>query len=337
MTRRAFAAGGLALVSLPVVARAQTRVYRIAIWDIALPVSDLTETSSVPQYRAFFAELRRLGFIEGQNLKVSTYSSAGRAPETYPEVARSIVSSSPDAVLTNGSVAAERVMDFSRTVPIVCPGLPDPVATGLATSLSKPGGNLTGFMVSGGFVFSGLQVQLLKDTVPNAARLRYLSSGAVWAQQGKELEPVLRQAATSAGLELTIDAMDPPFDEIGYRTLFDRVRNNRDDSLYVGAVTVHIANVNHIIRGAAQAKIPVIYSSRDSVLAGGLMTYVSDSADRYRKAGGYVARIITGENPADMPIEIPTTYNLIINARTAKALGIVIPPRILALANEVIE
>jgi putative tryptophan/tyrosine transport system substrate-binding protein len=334
--RRTFSSGALALAAAPLAARAQVpgKTYRIAVWATARPVTELNEDSPSLGYRAFFRELRRLGFVEGQNLIVQRYSSGGRSSE-YAVTAREIVNTRPDVIVTVGIVGLRLLLSLTGAIPIVAPATADPLAAGLVRSLARPEANLTGFTIDGGLEINGLRLQLIKEAAPRNARLAFLTTSYAAAVPG--MLDLNRGAAAALGIDLSVHAMDGTFDEINFRTTFARIAAERVGGIHVGSATELIANLRVIVALAAEHRIPAIYESREFVEAGGLMSYGVDLGDNWRKGAGYVARILHGAKPSDLPIQQPTTFEVLVNLKTAKALGITLPESIMIRATEVIE
>jgi putative tryptophan/tyrosine transport system substrate-binding protein len=335
MKRRTFTAGGLALSAAPLAALAQApgRTYRIAVWNTAYPLPDISEDGA-RRYRAFFKELRRLGFVEGRNLVVERYSGLGQT-ERYPEIARTIVESRPDLISPNGPISARLLLGLTTTIPMVVPALTDPVSSGLVRSLARPGANLTGFTIDGGRELDSLYLQLLKEaTTPAASRLCYLTSRGLLTD---DRVPVLQQAASRLGVELGMIAMDRSFDPPAYAAVFADIVAMGAEGVFVSAAAEHFVNRKLIVDMVAAARLPAIYAWREFADEGGLMAYGADAADNYRKTAGYIARILNGEKVADLPVQQPTVFDFVVNLKTAKALAITLPETIMIRATEVIE
>ncbi len=334
MRRRKFlaCASALALMragSAP--AQSPGKVYRIAILSAAVPIADMAETGHA-DYRAFLEELRRLGYVEGQNLALERRSAEGDR-RRLPALGREAVALKPDAIFSVDNFAIRALKAATPTIPIVAVAV-DPVGVGFAASLVRPGGNVTGFSVGAGWEVIGKRVELLKRAVPTASRMAALWPRGFWEGRAGE---VFREAAKRAELTPVDAPLDSPVGEGEYRRAFAAMVRDRVDSLYVTAASENSVHRRLIAELAAEAKLPAIYFHREAVEVGGLMAYAIDSIDIYRRAAGYIDRILKGADPAEMPIQQPTKYELLINMKTAKALGLAIPPSLLGIADEVIE
>jgi putative ABC transport system substrate-binding protein len=293
-------------------------------------MSEMT-LAGTPVWRAFFDELRRLGYVEGQNLVVDRRSAEGD-PERLgacPALARE--QSAGD--LHNGHQGRSRAQGRDDRFPIVA-ATPDPVRAGLVASLARPGGNITGFSIDAGLGIIGKRIELLKQAAPNVSRMAVLAP----QQAGESRFPmVFAEAAQRAGVALVAAGLEPPIAEATYQRAFAVMREERVDSLYVGANTENYAHRRRIAELAAEARLPSVHPFRESAEAGGLMAYAFDITDIWRSAAGYVDRILKGANPAELPFQQPSKFELVINLKTAKALGLAMPPTLLARADEVIE
>jgi putative tryptophan/tyrosine transport system substrate-binding protein len=231
------------------------------------------------------------------------------------------------AVFVNSGALAAKAA--TATIPIVFMYGGDPVNDGLVASLSKPGGNVTG-ITSVITELGGKRLSLLRDLVPRAP-IAFFSGDSRYLHVEAQRSEIL-SAANALGRQIII--LETPADR-DYEAAFSRIVQNQVGALIVGAFT--FPNTNKIVTLAARYKVPTIYPSRDYVIAGGLMSYGAVNADLYRQAGVYTGRILHGEKPADLPVQRPTKFEFVVNLRTAKAIGIEIPPRLLAIADEVIE
>jgi putative ABC transport system substrate-binding protein len=321
-------------VAWPVVARAQQagRVYRVAFISPATPVSELTE-SGFQAFRAFLIELRRLGYVEGQNLILDRYSGEGR-PERYADLARDVVARQPDVVLTTGNTIPGHLQRASATIPIVAL-VSDPIASGLSTSLARPTGNLTGVSIDAGVEIWGKRLALLKETVLRLSSAGFITSKRVWDDQGQMMP--LRDAATRLGVSLVACILEGPLQEAEYRRVFAAFPQDRLDALVVSSEAENFTNRKLIVDLVAKAKLPAIYPFREYIEAGGLMTYAADLADIYRQAARQIDQVLKGAKPSDIPFYQQTKFELVVNLKTAHALGITFPVNLLARADEVIE
>jgi putative ABC transport system substrate-binding protein len=327
MNRRAFTTllGGAAVV-WPIAARAQQagKVHRIGVLET------ISTTLNVANFYALREGLRQLGYAEGQNLVIEYRSADGR-DDRFPGLARELLALKVDVIVTRGTPAAKAVKNATSTVPVVMMASGDPVGVGLVTSLARPGGNITGLSAIVGEL-SPKRLELIREIVPGLARIAVLantSNDAVrrdWAR--------IETAARSLGVQSQLldlresDALGPTFDDASAR---------RADALVVVIDAITQANQQRIVDLAMKHRLPAIYSSREFVDAGGLISYGVSYPDLYRRAATYVDKILKGTKPADLPVVQPTKFELVINLKTAKALGLTIPDKLLALADEVIE
>ena len=332
MRRREFIAllAGVAVLP-PAIAGAQqsTKVYRLAILHPSHPVEEMTETSSLSYYRAFFEELRRLGYVEGQNLVIERYSGEGR-PENYPELAHNVASRNPDLVFAITPRIARLVKEASSTIPIVAI-TSDPVAEGLVPSLARPGGNLTGVSVDPGLEIWGKRFQLLGEVVPTISKV-----GILGLRRGAEHAAML-QTAEKAGIAVVGPSLVDSGSEADYRRFFVAISQSGADALFVDDTPEHITKRQLIVELAAKFRLPAIYPFRSFVEAGGLMAYGTDLVEVFRQCARSMDKILKGTNPRDVPFYQPTKFELVINLEAAKALGLTVPPSVLALADELIE
>ena len=333
MRRRDVIAGVLLAAAIP---RAQAqqpgKVYRIALAAPTTPVSEMTETSGHPIYPALFEQLRRFGYIEGRNLLVERYRGEGRA-EHYPELARKVVLSNPDVIFIETGRLARFFKDATAAIPIVVKG-GDPITFGLVTNLARPGANITGVVVDAGIEIESKRLELLKEVVPGASRIAYITPRAMWENPyGAQA----RETAQSMGLSLLGIPLESPIQEAEYRRAFDAVAAGNAQALIVPDIEEHVTYRRLITKLAEQARIPTIYPYRQFVEVGGLMSYGIDLPDLSRRAAGYIDLILKGTKPGDIPFWLPTKHELIIDLQVANALGLTIPYALYAGADEVIE
>jgi putative ABC transport system substrate-binding protein len=328
MKRREFVSLLGGAVAWPLAARAQQgeRVRRIGVLLPAAP--DDAEFQS--WVGAFLQGLAQSGWITGRNIRVETRWTKFDAEQTR-KYAAELVALAPDVILATGTSTIGPLLRLTRTVPIVFPLAADPVAAGLVQSLARPGGNATGFM-SFEIGVSTKWLELLKEIAPGvkrAAVLRTLATAAGPGQFG-----AIQAMAPSLGVELRpIDTDDAGEIERAV-VAFASEPNSGLIAATGGGVLQHR---ELIVALAARHRLPAIYAYRSHVMSGGLMSYGLDNLDQYHRAAGYVDRILRGEKPADLPVQAPTKYELVINRKTAKALGLEIPETLLARADEVIE
>jgi len=329
MRRREFilALGGVA-VTWPLAAHAQQseRMRRIGV------LTNLSKGDPEDQTRnaAFLQGLQQLGWTVGRNVRIDYRWGAGN-PDRNRRNAAELVALAPDVFLATGTPALEPLRQATRTVPIVFMQVSDPVGAGVVESLARPGGNITGFSTAD-YGTSGKLLELLNEIAPNVKRAAVLrvddaATGigqwgalqAVAPRFGVELRPV--GLSDAAEIERTVAA-------------FAREPNSGMIVTESGSAIVHR---DLIIALAARYRLPAIYAQRFFVTAGGLISYGHDTIEPYRRAAGYVDRILKGEKPADLPVQAPTKYQLVINLKTAKTLGVTVPPSLLTRADEVIE
>jgi len=312
----------------PVAARGQQgeRARRIGI---LLPaVADDAEFQT--RVGAFMQALALLGWTIGRNVRIDTRWATANAVEIRRH-AEELVALAPDVILANGGSALGPLLQVTRTVPIVFAVVADPVGAGYVDSLARPGGNATGFM-SNEFSLSGKWLELLKQIAPSVTRtavLRDASQGAGTVQFG-----AIQAVAPSLRVEVNPVNMRDAGEIEDAVAAFARSPNG---GLIVTAGVAATLHRELIITLAARHKLPAVYWQRYFVAAGGLISYGPDVIEEYRQAAGYVDRILKGEKPADLPVQASTRYELVINLKTAKALGLTVPPNLLATADEVIE
>jgi putative ABC transport system substrate-binding protein len=332
MRRREFLAA-LFFMGLVRDAGAQARkMHRIAVVSPVGPVSNLDPATGSPHYRTFFKELNRLGYIEGDNLVVVRRSGEGRT-DAYEELAREVVRSEPDAVFVNSVRMAQELKKLTATIPVVG-FMSDPVAYGIVSNLARPDGNITGISPDAGVELQQKRLELLKEAFPNASRIAYLTPRAVWEGLAGHL---MTEAARQLGITLIAAPLDPPVQEAAYAEAFGRMAEAGVEALVVGDGPENSANRRTIIRLAEAHKLPAIYPYKEEAVAGALITYGIDLKDAYRRAADYVAKILKGTRPSELPIYRPTKFELCINNRTARAIGAKFPDTFLARADEVIE
>jgi len=329
MRRREFmtALGGAA-VAWPLTARAQQGelVRRVGVL-VGFRAND-------PQGEARVAALRQglqaLGWIDGRNLRIDLSWGAGDADSVRKRAAE-MMALAPEVVLAAGSSAVAALQQQTRALPIVFVQVVDPVGGGFVESLAAPGGNVTGF-TQFEYGISGKWLELLKELAPSVTRVAILRDPGIAAGAGQL--GAIQSVAPSFGVELRpLDVRDEPDIERGIAA-FARTSNG---SLIVTGANLANTHRKLIITLAARNKLPAVYTNRFYVADGGLISYGADPVDQYRRAASYVDRILKGEKPADLPVQAPTKFELVINLKTAKALDLDVPPSLLARADEVIE
>lgn len=335
MDRRSFImlVGGAA-VAWPLAARAQqpAKAHRIAVVHPSRPVAMLTGSGGLPTFEAFFKQLRHLGYVEGQNLLVERYSGEGRT-ESYAALARDVVGSKPELIFVLSARMVQLFRATGTTIPIVA-YTTDPVALGLAPSLARPGSNITGVVADVGVEFWDKQLELLRETVPTISRVAYLTPRVVW---DGPTGAAIRAAAHHFGVDLLGALLDSPIGELEYRRVFAAIVHDRANALIVNDTPENYANQPLITDLAMSTRLPAIYPNRSFADAGGLMAYGPDALDLFRRAAAQVDQILKGVKPGEIPFYQATRFELIINLRSARALGITFPVTLLGRADEVIE
>jgi len=304
---------------------------RIAYVNSAGKVSSIS-VNGRPYIRAFFEELSRLGYVEGQNLGVERYSGEGRT-EHYAELAREVVNTHPDLILAVGGRLSLDFKMATTTIPIVTIII-DPIAMGLVTSIARPGGNITGVTIAGGLELIGKRMGLLVEATPKVSTGCYLASQPFWDDARGA---AAREVAKRLGVSLSPAVLGTAFNETEYQRVFRSLEQGRVDALMVSEEPEHVTYRTIIVELAAKDRIPTIYPLRDFIEVGGLMAYSIDQSDMSRRVANLIDKILRGANPGDIPFYQPTKFDLSINLKTAKALGIEMPAMLLARADEVID
>jgi ABC-type uncharacterized transport system substrate-binding protein len=326
MRRREFITfiGGAA--AWPMAARAQQpeRMRRIGV------LTGASGLVSDARLDAFLKALAQLGWTEGQNVRLEIRRGGGDA-DAIRKHAAELAALAPDVIMAIGGTATERLLQATRTVPIVFAIVPDPVGSGFVASLSRPGGNATGFLQFE-YGVGGKWLELLKEIRPDVTQVAVMRDSTVPAGIGQLA--VIQSLAPSVGVDVSpIDVRNAAQIERDV-TAFARSSNG---GLIVVSSTSAVVNRALIVALVARLKLPAVYAQREFVAAGGLISYAADFVTQFREAAGYVDRILKGEKPADLPVQAPTRYELAINLKTAKTLGLEVPPTLLARADEVIE
>jgi putative ABC transport system substrate-binding protein len=317
------------LLALCVSAEAQQpkKVPRLGYLSSAEPARDSTRAEAIR------LALRERGYIEGQNIAIEYRYTQGKV-DRAPEVATELVRLKVDLIMVSGGYGWIRAaMNATETIPIVMTGAgSDPVEAGLVESLARPGGNVTGLTNLTGEL-SGKRLELLKEAVPKLARVAVLYDPAtrVSVIEVKEVLPVAARA-----LGLTVRSWEVR-DAEGFEKVFATLNKERPDGLYVPGGPLMNANQKRIADFALKSRLPSMYNRREFVEAGGLMSYAADLSDSYRRVAYFVDRILKGAKPADLPVEQPTKFELVINLKTAKQISLTIPPEVLARANRLIK
>ena len=319
---------GGAAVAWPVDAWAQQpdRIRRIGV---LMPYA-ANDAQAQAHNAAFLQELQQLGWTVGRNIQIDYRWSAGSADETRKDVAE-LIALAPDVIFTAASNSMGPLLQATQKVPIVFVIVTDPVGAGYVESLARPGGNATGFL-SYEYPVSGKWLELLKEIAPEVKRAAVIRDPAISAGIGQW--SVIQALAPLVGVEVRpVNVSDP--DEIE-RAVTNLARSGNAGLIVTGSALT-VLHRDLIIALAARHKLPAVYYERRYVAAGGLMSYGPNFLDQFRRAASYVDRILKGEKPADMPVQAPTKYELVINLKTAKALGLDVPLHLQQIADEVIE
>ena len=326
MTRREFITLLGGAVAWPLAARAQQPVRRIGV---LMPYA-AGEAAAQARLGAFLQALQQLGWADGRNVHVDIRWAGGNEDDVRRQAAE-LVASAPDVILANGSATAGPLLQATRIIPVVFVIVPDPVGAGYVESLARPGGNATGFSMFE-YGIAGKWSELLKQMAPGVTRVAVLRDPAISAGLG--LFGAIQSVAPSFGVEASAVNVENAAELEREVTTFARSPNG---GLIVTGSAMAVHHRDLIVTLAARYKLPTVYFGRLFVVAGGLISYGPDFLDQFRRAAGYVDRILKGEKPADLPVQAPTKYELVINLKTAKALGLEVPATLLALADEVIE
>jgi len=329
MRRRAFikVMGG-GVIAWPLTARAQQPepVRRIGVlWPFS---------AEDPRAKASLAALKeglqQLGWIEGRNLRVDARWSTGNLDDNRRNAAE-LVALTPDLIFASGSAAVGPLLQATRTIPIVFAIVPDPVGAGYVASLARPGGNATGF-TSFEFGIGAKWLELLKQLIPGLTRVAVIRDPSITAGIGQW--GAIQATAPSFGVELSPISVS---DTGELETAIASFARGSNGGLIVTGSALAVVHRDLIVKLAARYKLPAVYYERYFVAAGGLISYGPDYVDQYRQAAAYIHRILKGEKPFDLPVQTPTKYELVINLKTAKALGLTVAPSVITQAGEVIE
>src|SRR5215470_7386394 len=316
----------MVLLAAPLAGEAQQagKMYRVGLLEVVPAASNATNLA------AFRQGLKELGYSIGQNV-VMEYRSADGRPERFPGLAEELVRLKVDVIVTRGTPAAIAAKQATGTIPIVMASSGDPLATGLVASLAHPGGNVTGLSALATDI-EGKQLELIREIVPKITRIGFLfnMSNPVRQAEWREAERLTRSTGLQPHL---IDLRAAP----DLDTALDAAARERIGALIVGVDAVTQAHREQVAQALIKRRLPSMSREREFVEVGGLMSYGVHYPDLYRRAGVYVAKILKGANPADLPVEQATKLELAINLKTAKALGSTIPPSLLARADEVIQ
>ena len=290
-------------------------------------------SSASPGERAFLQGLRDLGYVEGHNVVIE-YRSAEGTLERLPALADELVRLKVDVIMTQSTAAALAAKQATQAIPIVFGAVSDPVATGLVASFARPGGNVTGSSFFSPELV-GKSMELLKQTVPKVGRVAVLWQPRAFAKpQGKAFLQAAEDAARTLGVRLQVVEAGGPDD---FERAFSEMTGARADALTVLTSATFSQGRRRLVDLAAKSRLPAIYPFREDVEAGGLMSYGPSIPDLFRRAATYVDKILKGAQPAELPVEQPTKFELVINLKAAKTLGLTIPASVLVRADQVIE
>jgi putative ABC transport system substrate-binding protein len=328
MKRREFITllGGAA-AALPLAARAQQqeRMRRVGV----LMSQGTADAVGQARYAAFLRSLQQSGWEVGRNLRIDTHWAVGA--DHLRKSAEELVALAPDVILAAGSAATGPLLQATRSIPIVFVHTPDPVGAGFVSSMSRPGGNVTGFTTYE-YSIGAKWVELLKEIAPRVTRAAIVRDAAITAGIG--MWGAIQAVAPSMGIEVIPVNVHAEGEIERAIAAFAQAAN---DGMIVTGSALAVVNRDLIIKLAASHKLPAVYFERFFIVSGGLVSYGLDLVEQYRQAAGYVDRILKGEKPAGLPVQAPTKFELVINLKTAKALGLEVPPTLLARADEVIE
>jgi putative ABC transport system substrate-binding protein len=303
------------------------KAYRVAIVGANGP-PDINRELSIT--RAFLEGMRNLGYIEGENIEYEIRSTEGKVAERAGPMTEEFIANGVDVINVNASLLAKEFMRHTTKIPIVMSAGGDLVSQGIVADLARPGGNVTGFSNDVGPEIDAKRLQFLKEIAPATRRAAFLGTKQIWDSGiGQALE------STSQVLGVTVNLVEHSLTT--HAEAFQVLENERPDALIVSQWTSLWVRRQDIIEFALRRRTPVIYPWREYVDAGGLMSYGLNLVDQYRRSADYVDKILRGANPGELPIQLPTNFDLVINLKTANAIGLEIPAHVLAQAAEVIE
>ena len=315
----------LVFLSMTVGAQPQGKVVRIGLLDFGS-----ADPSAEARWKGFRDGLRELGYVEGQNVVLEARWGQGQ-PERLPALAAELVNSKVDIIVTATGDAALAAKRTTSSIPIVFATTPDPVRLGLVASLARPGGNVTG-VISLSSDLGGKRLELLKQVVPRATRIAVLSD-----PENRSSEIILRGTegmAKSLGVVVqSVDARGPK----EFDAAFSAMKRGRADAVALAVNTPFVAHRKRLAELAISHRLPMMAAAREYTEAGALLSYGTDYRDRFRRAATYVDKILKGAKPGDLPVEQPTKFELVINLKTAKAIGLTVPQSVLGRADEVIQ
>jgi putative tryptophan/tyrosine transport system substrate-binding protein len=335
MNRRTFLCGlTLGTVTTPLCAEALQagQVYRVGFIFLNSPVSEMAGPEPVHYLaRTFVQALQALGYVEGQNLILERRSAEGQN-ERLGGIVAELVRLKADVIVTGGDPLPGVAKAVTTTVPIVMTSSPDPVGAGLVQSLARPGGNVTGLTTWVGAELAAKRLELLREMLPRVSRVAYLSD-----TEDKDWEGPRGKAVRTAAQALGVTLVRTEFTRHQYTDAFAGITRARANALFVASGAAVYADRALIVDFATRTRLPSTFGNREAVDLGALMSYGANLADNYRRAATYVDKILKGAKPADLPVEQPTKFELVINMKTAKTLGLTIPQSVLGRADQVIE
>ena len=330
MRRREFIAGLGSAAAWPLAARAQRpgRVQRVGV----LVALDETDPQGMARFSGFMHQLAELGWIEGRNLRMDFRWAAGNV-DRMRLFAKELVSLKPDVILATSTPVAAALQEETRTIPIVFANLNDPVASGFVASLSHPGGNLTG-LINVEATMGGKRLQLLTEIAPGMKRVAIMFSPNTAPYVTSYFQPSFEAAARLVQVE---PIMAPVHSDAEIETVIRSLGREPGGGLITAPDNFLVNQRQTVISLAARNNVPAVYQISVFVRDGGLLSYGADDVDNYRRAATFVDRIFRGASPADLPVQLPTKFEMVVNLKTAKALGLEVPPSILLRATEVVE
>ena len=305
---------------------------RLAVISPASPLDAMVETSANPFWRELFGELRRLGYVEGKNLIVGRFSTEGRA-ERGPQTVQQAIEFRPDVIFAFSSRMVLLLKGATTKIPVVG-YTTDPVSFGIISNIAHPSGNITGVSTEAGSELDGKRLSLFKEMKPSASKISFLAPVDVWDNPNGRL---MAEYAKAVGFTVVSEPLRSPVVEGEFRRVFAAFKEQKIEMIFVTDVPENNSHQKLIVDLANENEIATITATAQFVKLGALMSYGPDLTDLVRRAAGYIARVLKGEYPGALPYYQPTTFDLTINLRTAKALGLIVPPALLASAVEVID
>lgn len=332
MRRREFTAGLLVATTMrPALAQPRATPARMALFHPAIPTTLLTESGGGSAWPAFFQELRRLAYVEGRNLIIERFSAEGHH-ERYGDIIREIVSRNPDLIVTGTNPVVSAFRAVTNTIPIVA-FMVDPLEARLVTNMARPGGNLTGITLDAGIEIWGKRLEMLKEAIPSITNVAFLGMRDGWDGSSGRF---LRDASGRLGISLI--SMVPNMGTTPeIERVFAAMMLKKPDAVLVSGEGDLYAHRKLIIELAEKNRLPMMCPYRDYLEAGGLMAYTVDLAELLKHMAGEVNQILNGTKPGEIPIYQPTKFELHVNLRAAKALGLILPPALLSRADQIID